>query len=196
MSESGFVTPPSTNSLDYDRSRRKLENVFRVLAKPDHQLRERALKLRQDISSAWQILAARDEWFAWPVTTAPRGIRGLKQCEWRPCGMLSFLGYHVGETQPTSQELRWRILEYAFECHLPPLHDRLYYSEWGQPKTSQRLSKMANTLAALTRNAKRRTAVSFGRAIDDWEHDLGLLRDRYYVEFSRFGWPETCPFLH
>jgi hypothetical protein len=109
--------------------------------------------------------------------------------------MLSYLGYHVGETQPTSQELRWHILVYAFECHLPPLHDRLYYSEWGQPKTSQRLSKVANTLAALTRNAKRRTAVSFGRAIDDWEHDMGPLRDRYYVEFFRFGWPETCPFL-
>jgi hypothetical protein len=195
MNDSGFITPPST-SHEYDRSRRQLENVFRVLAKPDHQLREKALKLRQEVSSAWQILAARDEWFAWPATTAPRGTRGLKRCEWRPYGMLSFLGYHVGETQPTSQEIRWHILEYAFECHLPPLHDPLYYSEWGRPKTPQRLSKMANTLAALTRNAKRRDTVSFRRAIDDWEHDLVLLRDKYYVDFFHFGWPETRPFLH
>jgi hypothetical protein len=42
MNESGFVTPPST-SLKCDRCRRQLENVFHVLAKPDHQLREKAL---------------------------------------------------------------------------------------------------------------------------------------------------------
>jgi len=126
MSDSCFATGPST-SLEYERSRRQLENVFRVLAKPDHQLREKALKLRQEMSSAWQILAAQDKWFAWPATTAPQGTRGLKCCEWRPSGMLSFLGYHVGETQPTSQEVRWHILQYAFECHLPASRSALLF---------------------------------------------------------------------
>jgi hypothetical protein len=48
---------------------------------------------------------------------------------------------------------------------------------------------MSNTLAALTRNAKRRGAMSYAKAIDDWEEDLILLRDKYYLDFFYFGWP-------
>jgi hypothetical protein len=188
--------PITTCNFNGDRSRAQLQNVFRVLANPDHELREKALNLRQEVSSAWRILAAQDKWFAWPTTTAPRGTRRLKHSDWRPYGMLSFLGYHVGEMLPISQEIRWHILEYVFECYLPPLHDALYYLEWGEPQTAQRLNKLANTLAALTRNAKRRNTVSFARAIEDWARDLVLLRDRYYVDFFHFAWPETRPFMH
>ena len=59
------------------------------------------------------------------------------------------------------------ILEYAFECDLPPVNDPAYHEEWGEPRTVQRLYKLANTLAALIRNAKRRDAVSMERAIND-----------------------------
>jgi len=190
MNITGYSTKPSLN-FEGDRLQRQLQNVFRVLTKPDHELREKALKLRQDVSSAWGIKAAEDKWFAWPTTIAPRGVRRLKAVDWRPNGMLSFLGYHVGETQPTPRDIRWCILEYSFECHLPPLNDRTYYLEWGKPQTSKRLYKLANTLAALTRNAKRRDAVSFASAIDDWERDLGLLREKYYPDLFHFGWPAT-----
>ena len=105
--------------------------------------------------------------------------------------MLSYLGYHVGETGPTPQDIRWCILEYVFECHLPPLDDPVHYLEWGRPVTAQRLKKLANTLAALTRNAKRKDAVSYASAIDDWERDLVLLHDRYYRNLFHFGWPAT-----
>ena len=105
--------------------------------------------------------------------------------------MLSYLGYHVGETQPTPRDIRWHILEYAFEYQLPPLDNRAYYLEWGQPQTAQRLMKLANTLAALTRNAKRRDDLSYAKAIDDWEGDLVFLRDRYYFALFHFGWPTT-----
>jgi hypothetical protein len=66
----------------------------------------------------------------------------------------------------------------------------------GANQTARRLHKLANTLAALTRNAKRRDTVSLSKAVDDWERDLAFLHDRYYVNFFRFGWPETHPFLH
>ena len=105
--------------------------------------------------------------------------------------MLSFLGYHVGETQPTPQNIRSCILDYVFECHLPPLDSHTYYLEWGTPHTAQRLEKLANTLAALTRNAKRRDAMSYKKAINDWEGDLAVLRERYYLNVFHFGWPET-----
>ena len=93
--------------------------------------------------------------------------------------------------QILSPNVRWRVLEYAFECRLPPLDGPDYYFEWSMPLTAQRLKKMANTLAALTRNAKRRDAMSYAKAIDDWEDDLVLLRDKYYLDFFHFGWPAT-----
>jgi hypothetical protein len=105
--------------------------------------------------------------------------------------MLCYLGYHVGQTQPTRPEIRCCVLEYIFDCQLPPLNSPSYYSEWGKPQTAHRLYKLANTLAALTRNAKRGDAASWAKAIDDWEHDLALLWNCYYVGFFHFGWPGT-----
>jgi hypothetical protein len=61
----------------------------------------------------------------------------------------------------------------------------------GNLMTAQRLKKIANTLPALTRNAKRRDTMSYAKAIDDWESDLALLRDKYYLDFFHFGWPAT-----
>jgi hypothetical protein len=105
--------------------------------------------------------------------------------------MLDFLNYHVGETRETSSNIRRCILEYAFECHLPPLGNPNYHSEWGELNTSQRLQKLANTLAACTRNAKRQSTTSYSAAIDSWEADLVFLYDRYYVSLFNFGWPAS-----
>ena len=190
MNYVGDIAVASSN----DRLRAQLQNVFRVLAKPDSELRDKAQKLRQEISCIWRNQAAQGKWFAWPTTVAcggGRGGPGLRGVDWRPQGMLGVLGYHVGEMQPTEQRIRWCILEYAFECDLPPVNHPAYHEEWGEPQTAQRLYKLANTLAALIRNAKRRDAVAMERAIDDWESDLLFLHERYYVELFHFGWPTT-----
>jgi hypothetical protein len=168
---------------------RQLLNAFRILAEPEHNLRNQALCLRQLVSSAWQVRAREGEWFAWPTTVAQRGVRRLRGVCWRRRGMLDVLGYHVGQTQPTPRPLRRRMLEYTFECHLPPLADIPYFLEWGEPRTTQRLQKLANTLAALARNAKRHDAGSYATAIGDWEEDLGFLHERYYLRVFHFGWP-------
>jgi hypothetical protein len=179
-------------SSDSDEQLRgRLQNVFRILAEPEHSLREQAVQVRQNVSSTWEIRAAQNKWFPWPTTIAVPGTRPLKGLAWREHGMLDFLGYHVGKTHPTSQDMRRCILDYAFEYHLPPLNDPNYFLEWGKPRTPQRLNKLANTLAALTRNAKRRDEASYAVAIDDWEDDLDLLHNRYYVGLFQFGWPTT-----
>src|ERR1700737_469143 len=38
------------------------------------------------------------------------------------------------ETLPLHPSIRERILEYAFEHHLPPVADVLYFHEWGEPR--------------------------------------------------------------
>lgn len=186
------TTPRLSDSNDL--MHRQLHNVFCILANPDHKMRGKAQILRQCISDKWRIQAIEEQWFPWPTTIAPIGSRRLKGLNWRPHGMLGYLGYHVGETQPTSPNVRQCILEYAFECYLPPLNDRAYYLEWGQPHTAQRLKKIADSIAAFARNAKRRNIYSYARAIDDWEHDLDFLRNKYYEDYFHFGWPEVDSF--
>jgi len=196
VSEEGIVNiverdAQSSSSSEGDRSVRQLHNVFRVLSDPANARREQAIKLREQISSSWGKQAAQDQWFAWPTTSATPGVLRLRGVDWREQGMLSFLGYHVGETQPTPIAMRRLILEYAFEFELPPLDCRAYYLEWGAPRSAQRLNKLANTLAAFARNAKRKDTISCARAIDEWECDLAFLHERYYRGFFHFGWPDT-----
>jgi hypothetical protein len=187
----GVIWPSSNIETDLSQ----LTNVFRVLSKTEDERREKAIRLREEISSKWAYLASKGDWFPWPTTMASAGVHRLKGIDWPPHGMLSSLGYHVGETQPTPRKVRWRILEYVFECHLPPLNGPVYYSDWGVAQSARRLNKMADTLAALTRNAKRRDARMLEKAIDDWEVDLAFLHERYYFELFHFGWPAT-DYLH
>ena len=185
---------PACPSVGCDVAR--LQNVFRKLAVRNHPLRDQALRLREEISRGWSRLAERNEWFAWSTTSVSRGQANgkLGKLDWRPQGMLSFLGYHVGETLSLHPSIREAILEYAFEHHLPPIGDATYIEEWGEPRSARRLQKLANTLAALTRNAKRRDVVALSKAIDEWEQDLMFLYERYYLDLFRFGWPATEPF--
>jgi hypothetical protein len=179
---------PSSN---FEGLRGQLQSVFRILAKPDSNRWEEAIKLRQDVSCIWGRQAAEGKWFPWPTTIASPGARRLKGVNWRDKGMLSLLEYRVGETNPTPDDIRWCILQFVFECHLPPMEDAINNLDWGMPQTAQRLKKLANSLAAFTRNAKRQNTVSLATAIDDWEHDLGLLHEKYYLQFFHFGWPAT-----
>ena len=57
--------------------------------------------------------------------------------------------------------------------------------------SAQRLRKLAETIAALTRNAKRRRDSIMATAIEHWEQDLEFLYYEFYVEKFYFGWPTT-----
>ena len=152
---------PSSN---FEGLRGQLQSVFRILAKPDSNRWEEAIKLRQDVSCIWGRQAAEGKWFPWPTTIASPGARRLKGVNWRDKGMLSLLEYRVGETNPTPDDIRWCILQFVFECHLPPMEDAINNLDWGMPQTAQRLKKLANSLAAFTRNAKRQNTVSLATA--------------------------------
>jgi hypothetical protein len=34
--------------------------------------------------------------------------------------------------------------------------------------------------------------MSYAKVTDDWESDLALLRDKYYLDFFHFGWPASA----
>jgi len=122
-----------------------LQNVFRKLASPQHPLRDQAVRVRDAISLDWRRRAEQSAWFVWPSTAVLRGPTNgrLSGSDWRPQGMLSLLGYHVGGALPLHPSLRERILEYTFEHHLPPVADVPYFHEWGEPRSARRLQKLA-----------------------------------------------------
>lgn len=129
----------------------------------------------------------------WPSTDAPPSLAHLLEDGWLKAGMLSYFGYHVGQ-QGLSVSRRLPILERLLKADLDDkAFDQVYVKEWGRPASHKRLMKMARTIAALCRNAKRSPS-NFDQAISDWESDLKYLHDHHYIRGLNLPgdeWPET-----
>lgn len=130
--------------------------------------------------------------FVWPQTRVTNGNRPSSSPVFRYGeGLLSHCGYRVGVNGLPEQQRR-RILDDIYLRPLPPMQDQGYLSQWGEPQTAQRLQKLAETIAALTRNARRRNANNLGMAIAHWESDLAYLKRTYYNNLFHFQWPRTA----
>lgn len=124
--------------------------------------------------------------FAWPATEASSG-RARVQFDELGEGMLGFFDYRVGNNGLSTSE-RHRILDAVFEQELPPVFDPEYMDSWGEPGSPERLHKMARSLAAFARNAKRHQDMDYRAAIEAWEDDLDYLHDEYYTGRFNFAW--------
>ncbi|CAI8758166.1 hypothetical protein [Pseudomonas chlororaphis] len=129
----------------------------------------------------------------WPTTNAPPSLASLLDSGWVKAGMLSHYGYHVGQDgQPTASRVKTLAKIFNAELNID-LFEKRYISEWSTPSSLGRLMKMARTIAALCRNAKR-SPHNFNQAINDWEQDLEHLRQTYYHTFlnlEALSWPDT-----
>lgn len=129
----------------------------------------------------------------WPTTDAPPSLASLLDSGWVRAGMLSHYGYHVGQDgQPAANRLKTLAKIFNAELNID-LFEKRYIGEWSTPSSLGRLMKMARTIAALCRNAKR-SPHNFIQAINDWERDLEYLRRTYYHTFlnlEALTWPET-----
>jgi len=132
-----------------------------------------------------------DEFFRWPTTEVGRSSGNITTDGWLVEGVLQFMGYKVGKTEGLPTRLRQRILNEIFTGVIPPVFPHRYLDEWGDPGSAHRLRKLAETLAALTRNAKRRRDSIMATAIEHWEQDLEFLYYEFYVEKFQFAWPTT-----
>lgn len=135
------------------------------------------------------IIAEDGSFIHWPSTEAPGGDGSLTLGELPKIGPLKALGYEVGkDAQGPAQ--RCRLLTRAFLEDLPLVQG---VEEWGENDSSQRLRKIAESIAAFARNAKRRKSGSWADAALRWEHDLEYLRVTHYVgRFdNRWRFPST-----
>ncbi|WP_443479031.1 hypothetical protein ACLIMP_26115 (plasmid) [Novosphingobium aerophilum] len=129
------------------------------------------------------------EYFAWPTTEVTGGVSAVGKVQWQPIGILAYLGYHVGKSSDLTEVQRQRLLAHIYGMRLPPVNDLAYMLAWDRPATASRLRKLADTLAALIRNAKRRQSIKLDAAIYDWERDLTYLKEEFYVGRYDFSWP-------
>ena len=151
--------------------------------------RRRAHRLREKISERLTQLESTQ--FVWPTTTANIGSQNLPSDAFKyEEGLLRHYGYKVG-IHGLNQSERLEILDSIFLRPLMPMNNYEYQNEWGEPKTARRLQKLAESIAAFTRNAKRRNDKNFGKAIQDWETDLAYLKTTYYDNRFSFRWPHT-----
>jgi hypothetical protein len=129
----------------------------------------------------------------WPVEAQhPATVALGADSFFHTTGMLGFMGYSVGKKSMLTADRRRAILAYVFLGALPLVNDRHYMQEWGKPKTERRLRKLANSLAAFARNARRKQTSSWQQAIANWEADLAYLKKRFYDRRSRdWKWPEV-----
>lgn len=130
-------------------------------------------------------------YFDWPSTDAPGSKSGFSGIHWYyKEGLLSFVGYRVGRNG-IEKEVRQRILDCVFHNDLPQVDSDEYMRHWSEPRSAARLKKMAESLAAFTRNAKRKSLCDYRDAVADWEIDLDYLFRTYYRGHFGFAWPDV-----
>jgi hypothetical protein len=131
------------------------------------------------------------DWPNWPTTHVDESAGGTFGVDSPEQGVLSRLGYRVGG-HGEAVGVRRAILRRVFERSLSAnLGVPAYLAQWGEPLSAARLSKMAETIAAFCRNARRRNESELRQAITEWEEDLKWLRATYHSGVSSFQWPST-----
>jgi hypothetical protein len=126
-------------------------------------------------------------YFRWPSTKADGLSSSSIDAPEHDLGVLGAMGYRVG-LKGLDTALRRSLLGTVYHKRLQVNLPGDYLEEWGQPQTARRLKKLANTLASLTRNMKRRERPS-QEAIEQWQADLEFLRKSFYVGRYDFKWP-------
>jgi hypothetical protein len=148
---------------------------------------EEIAEMQRDIID--QVTAQLETSFPWPETEAPTGDGSVDPNEWPDVGLLGKLGYKVGKGGKSKYRRR-AILRKAFQANASewlPVEEQA--DQWGKPTSSKRLQKIANSLAAFARNARKRSDPSLEMAISQWEADLAYLKEQFYEEQFSFEWP-------
>jgi hypothetical protein len=101
---------------------------------------------------------------------------------WPAEGMLSVLGYHVGNTNGQPKQLRQAILTQIYQGELPPVCSASYMAQWGAPRSAQRLYKLLVTLIAFAKNESKLSPQNYCRAIRERLEDIEFLKSRYHAE--------------
>lgn len=172
-----------------------IQNVKRVGDSEQSFKHDAAKRIMLEVEREWEKRISRirlkPDKFKWPSTETNKG-NGLFEISGVPdVGMLAYMEYRVGRTNGQPLGVRRAILDRVVIGTLPLYGSIQYYDQWGAPNSAARLKKLAETISAFTRNAKRRGEERLVDAISEWEADLRYLHKAYYLPRFAFGWPNT-----
>ena len=172
-----------------------MQNVQRVGDPVQSFKHEAAKRIIAAVEKEWDrrlpYIRLNPDHFVWPSTEATKGTGTFEIGHSPDIGMLAYMEYRVGRTNGQPVGVRRAILDRVVEGTLPLYGGIEYYDQWGKPNSAGRLHKLAEAIAAFTRNAKRRGKVRLADAISEWEADLEYLYTVYYLPRFGFGWPST-----
>ncbi len=147
------------------------------------------------LESSLRCLVGTSPWspesFPWPSTHVHSVYEdhGDLTVAFEPVGMLSKSGYRVGRNGLPVSERRKSLTTLFLAPTLPQLNSRGYVMSWGGSNSAVRLQKMADSMAAFCRHAKRRAHADMTNAVFAWEDDLHWLKKKYYDGRFDFPWP-------
>lgn len=196
-SESGklkFCQHKSKEVEDYSNYLIKFDTL-KKLHKTSEITLEKLKKIRLEINKEyledWRSVVTK--YLKWPTTDAPQSLVDLISDGWVTSGVLSFYSYHVGEEgEPVHQ--RKMALNKILSAKLDgKIFNKNYINQWGNCNSIERLMKLATTIAALCRNAKR-SKFNYLKATSEWEDDLAYLKEKYFdqqLNLEAKKWPST-----
>lgn len=169
--------------------------IFRAITRSfvvtDRTIIELKLAVSKTFSGDWQV--ALEKYLRWPTTDAPESLRKIIASGWLETGLLRYYGYRVGEGGIPERDRRDK-LEGVINAKLSAkIFDGDYMGQWGDAGSFKRLMKLANTIAAMCRNAKR-SPFDYKKAISEWEADLAYLKEVHYeraLNLEMIQWPQT-----
>lgn len=165
--------------------------IDRNLVVTDRTITELRLAVSKIFSGDWQV--ALEKYLRWPTTDAPESLHKIIASGWLETGLLRHYGYRVGEGGIPERDRRDK-LEGVINAKLnAKIFDGNYMDQWGDAGSFKRLMKLANTIAAMCRNAKR-SPFDYKKAISEWEADLAYLKESHYeraLNLEMIRWPQT-----
>ena len=187
-----FITMSWLELQNHAASQREnISHLQEVLSELKYRKSRKAVELYKKIAAKIADLSTKEvQSFRWPTTA----IIGDSAFALRIAhfdydqGLLKFMGYAVGQ-KGAYRNRRQQVLDYVFNERVPKVQSNEYMAEWGEPKSSCRLKKLADSLATFARNARRRRSSDMDHAISEWEEDLKYLKETYYDRKYRFDWP-------
>lgn len=172
-----------------------MQNVLRLGDPAQGYKHGAATRIVEAIEKEWKCrlphIRKHPEYFKWPSTEADGGGGGFEIGKAPREGMLGYLEYRVGRNNGLPEGARRAILDRVVKGTLPIYWSLDYYEQWSEPGSAARLRKLAESIAAFARNAKRRRGSGLSDAIAEWESDLEYLKKKYYLRRWAFGWPST-----
>lgn len=128
----------------------------------------------------------------WPIVNTVPGNGRSFDGAFRDFSALKMFGYTVGRTNGWPKQQRERFLDDFMRLELPKSVTDHFGDEYGSPMSTNRLRKIANTIASNCQLRYRNDPRKYRQAIFDWESDLNFLKQTFYDrEGLKFiPWPD------